>query len=385
MPAYPTPSIVQGTPVPIEASSVSAVRVDGCAPSEKPKVLESDAAMSALKQQHDWMWSHGLSATVARSVAAHPLRIVVLDNSGSMGASDGKRLVHHSGSMKTLQCTRWQELADDAVSLAKMSEALVARTDFMVLNPAPGLNAMSVCTDAFAGGIRPRGATGSSRTLQRALETNGPRGSTPLTEAVMSVVSMIEPVAPRLRADGQAVAVLICTDGLPNDQHTFLQAMRLLQTLPVWCVVRLITDDDAVVDYWNDLDKALEAPLEVLDDVRGEALEVAKLNPWLTYAPPLHMARLFGLPDKLFDALDEQALLPSQISAFVQMLLGCDELPEPELQPAAFLEAVSVALRSQPPAYDPRSGRMKPWLDLRALERALHRRGQPPGLDCAIM
>ena len=91
MPAYPTPSIVQGTPVPIEASSVSAVRVDGCAPSEKPKVLESDAAMSALKQQHDWMWSHGLSATVARSVAAHPLRIVVLDNSGSMGASDGKR------------------------------------------------------------------------------------------------------------------------------------------------------------------------------------------------------------------------------------------------------------------------------------------------------
>jgi len=343
---------------------------------EKPKTLSKTAAAAVL-QQNDSQWASGLCHTTAESVQAHPLRIVILDNSGSMRAADGKKLVFHGGSYKSIGCSRWQELVADVRGIAMMSDVLGARTDLHLLNPVPSFNALSLKTDAYDGGIAPVGRTVDVPELERLLDRINPGGTTPLTESVMSIVSMITPMAPRLRASGQSVAVLICTDGMPNDKNSFVQAMRVLQTLPVWCVVRLCTDEDAVVDFWNDLDRQLEAPLEVLDDVHGEASEVYTFNSWLTYAPPLHMARLFGLHEKLFDALDEQALMPSQIRTFIQLLFGLSDLPEPELDRPGFVEAVRQALQEQPLAYDSRSRRMKPWIDLRKLEHAL-----TPGVRC---
>ena len=36
--------------------------------------------------------------------------------------------------------------------------------------------------------------------------------------------------------------------------------MRPLQNLPVWVVVRLCTDEDSVVDYWNKVDEVSQPP-----------------------------------------------------------------------------------------------------------------------------
>ena len=106
-----------------------------------------------------------------------------------------------------------------------------------------------------------------------------PRGLTPLAAATNLITAKIVPMAPGLMMKNQRVCVVIATDGQPTDEG-FQAALGRLQALPVWVVVRICTDDDSVIDYYNDLDAEMEAPMEVLDDLLGEAHEVCQLNRW---------------------------------------------------------------------------------------------------------
>jgi hypothetical protein len=50
--------------------------------------------------------------------------------------------------------------------------------------------------------------------------------------------------------------------------------MRPLQQLPVWVVIRLCTNEDRMVEYWNNIDSAIELNMDVIDDPLGEATEI---------------------------------------------------------------------------------------------------------------
>ena len=54
----------------------------------------------------------------------------------------------------------------------------------------------------------------------------------------------------------------------------------------------------------------------------------------------------------------------------VERLLGCDELPEPEIDVDAFVEGVQRAQAGIEPVYNPLSGRMAPWVLTDQLKRA---------------
>lgn len=318
----------------------------------------------------------GLCNALRSSLESFPLRIWVVDNSGSMASGDGARFVNQ----RKIRATRWAELGDTVMEMGELSTILGVRTDFHFLNPPSGGTQYASVGPDSADGLIPMAQQVDLNGL-KALMAKSPSGGTPLDQTVNNICKTIEPKAEKLRARGQKVVVVIATDGMPNSSPKFLEAMQRLQKLPVWVVCRLCTSEDSIVDYYSNLDKNLESPLEVLDDICGEAAEIKKVNPFMAYGPQLHQLREWGLPEKLFDLLDEAPMIPSQIKTFIEFVLGCKPLPEPEVDQAAFVAAVQDALRGAPTTFDPLKLRQVPWVDVSALQKQINGGGG----GCCVM
>lgn len=88
-----------------------------------------------------------------------------------------------------------------------------------------------------------------------------------------------------------------------------------MSRLPVSLIIRLCTDDDSVVNFYNDLDNEEEFALDVIDDWESEAKEIRQAgNNWFTYSQALHLVREAGINIRLFDLMDEQRFRAMQIS-----------------------------------------------------------------------
>jgi hypothetical protein len=140
---------------------------------------------------------------------------------------------------------------------------------------------------------------------------------------------------------------------------------RLMTELSVSVVIRLTTDDDEVVGYYNDIDENLELPMDIVDDIESEAKEIRGCgNGWLPYSPLLHRIREGGTFVKLFDLLDERRLTPTEVSIFSQLLLRNEgDAPLPR-SAEDFCAALEEAVDDAPSVYDPLRRRMVPPIDV---------------------
>lgn len=296
-----------------------------------------------IKQLMDQGYTRGLSTSLANTIKNFPLRIWVVDNSGSMQATDGHRFVEtkRTQDVKVVDCSRWNEIKDCIEYHAQMAAALEAPTTFRMLNdPACGPNSQQfgVAEDS----LEPRVLQEEVDRAITIMKTAQPGGVTPLIQHIQEIELAVRELEPQLRADGCRVAIILATDGLPTDsrgygggaiQRQFVEALRGLEGLPVWVVVRLCTDEENVVSFYNDLDGQLELSLEVLDDFLEEAKEVNEHNPWLNYALPLHRLREMGYHHRIFDMMDERPFTHEELREYCSLLLversPSDELPDP--------------------------------------------------------
>ena len=204
---------------------------------------------------------------------------------------------------------------------------------------------------------------------------------TPLTEHVLEIRDNVLQMRDQLMDAGQKVAIILATDGLPSDnfgvsnqttRQQFESALRSLEGLPVWVVVRLCTDEDDVVEYYNNLDSQLELSLEVLDDFIGEAKEVYEMNKWLNYALPLHRIREMGFSHRLFDLLDERPFTLDEVKQFMTLLFGADKMgqvPDPQIDFKGFMDQLWIIVNSEGNQWNPISKRMAPWVDMKKLKK----------------
>merc|ERR1719393_391334 len=203
-----------------------------------------------------------------------------------------------------------------------------------------------------------------------------PGGLTPLKDRLEEIYQRIRAQHAELAQNGQRIVLVIATDGLPTSNHSAVSSdlhrrelvqilNRLGFELSVFMVIRLTTDDDNVVDYYNQVDAELELPLEVIDDIKSEAKEIqSQGNAWLTYSPLLHKIREGGTFVKLLDVLDERRLTPIEVSMFVQLLLRREQ-DEPMPRCAEdFCHALADSVEGSPLVYDPITGCMEPAIKM---------------------
>lgn len=309
----------------------------------------------------------GLQDEVLKSTAEFAKRYWIIDNSGSMVSGDGNAFVEsesptHSG---MVGCSRWQELIQSLKWAGNLAIDMQSPLQIFPLNPVHGCNQ---CVSLGNG--RPQ----EERQQLSSLCSSSPSGRTPICAQIRAVVRCIKSQEQALRHNGQQVVVTIATDGLSTDGEVE-EALAPLEHLPVWCVIKLCTDEEQVVNFWNNIDAQLEIDMEVLDDLEEEAKEVHEMNGWLTYNLLLHRVREWGSSSKLLDMLDEVKFTKAQAHELVGLVLGseaAEALPPPALDIASFVKEAGSQAAALAKVWDPISKEQKPWFSAAALGSQFH-------------
>mmetsp|Transcript_24370 Transcript_24370/g.52542 ORF Transcript_24370/g.52542 Transcript_24370/m.52542 type:complete len:415 (-) Transcript_24370:176-1420(-) len=327
-------------------------------------------------------YTRGLSTSLAQTIKRFPLRIWVVDNSGSMQNTDGHRFVEtkRTQDIKVVNCSRWNEIKDCIEYHAQMASALEAPTTFRMLNdPSCGPNSQQF--GIAENSLDPRVLQEEVDRAITIMKTAQPGGVTPLIQHIEEIRQSVKELEPQLRADGCRVSIILATDGLPTDesgyggaaiQQRFLEALRGLEGLPVWVVIRLCTDEEKVVEFYNGLDSQLELSMEVLDDFLEEAIEVHEHNPWLNYALPLHRLREMGYHHRVFDMMDERPFTHEELREYCSLVLldsPSDELPDPSADWKEFSKTIKTLSAKQKGQWNPIKKKVTPWIDVKKMDK----------------
>lgn len=319
----------------------------------------------------------GLATQLAQEDRRIGLRIYLLDNSGSMCNYDGKLLEEQPGGRLQMRgCSRWEEICSFARDHARWNLSTGVPAEFMLLNGASRAAGVApVEGQDFVRVERSRPAAVDD--LDRLLRNTPPRGGTPITQRLREIGALIAAEAHSLASKGQIVYLTLATDGLPTTlqgqddcQNMVEELKRMANSLPLQMVIRLCTDDVKVVEFYNRIDEEYELPLDILDDFAGEAQEIAAAgNGFFTYTPIIHRIREAGTLFKLLDSVDEQRFNETEVRRFVELLSPSDLAAAPSHRD--FVQKVLELLRHSKSVFDPISGRMQPFLNIRQIKRSL--------------
>lgn len=144
-----------------------------------------------------------------------------------------------------------------------------------------------------------------------------PNGGTPLLRTLSLVQNELANINGRKK-------LVIITDGESSDGD-ITNIIKTIQNNNVSITVRLCTDNDRIVNYWNRIDSDLEINLDIIDSFHDERKEVNKFNPRINYTLELHKFRELGVLRNEFDHIDERMLSPTD-ETFIKSLVGANPI-----------------------------------------------------------
>ncbi len=256
------------------------------------------------------------------------------------------------------KCSRWDELVDTLNFHVSFSQTSLTPCVFHLLNASHAVRVGMTKNDD------------EDVVLLRSALLEKPSGHTPLCRHIREVIIAIQEVEGQLRAAGQKACVVICTDGESSDGDV-REALRPLKQLPACIILRLCTNEQRIIDYWNNVDQELGLNMDVLDDLANEAKEIYLANPWLTYALPFHRMREFGVTLDEFDALDERLLKRRDMGRVCRLIYGPSLDPYMDMRTdwADFVTGVRQGNNAMHKVWSPGDGRMRDWIDVFTLQR----------------
>ena len=265
-------------------------------------------------------WPDGLQDTLIASLNRIPVRFFILDDSSSMNACDGKKFLSLSRTfpvqattlkdavlewfydivqkvmpvstlMQTDGLMRWEELEDCVIFHAELSKVSFDLnhphfTCFAFLNDPPGR-----LHDYQIGGVgssRAKNYTNLTSLKARlnqektVLSLNKSTKKSPLCKKLKEVAIAIKIWRENIRMqdpyDNYPISVTLLTDGEPDgddgSKDDLYEVMRSLENDNVIINVRLCTNEDKILEFYNDIDKRLtlssNITIDVLDDLESE-------------------------------------------------------------------------------------------------------------------
>lgn len=241
------------------------------------------------------------------------VRYIILDDSGSMVFEDGKldernlteeekglvnvKNVDRYGFIKS---TRWRELIHTVKMIVNILERANIKMIVVLLNS-------DTCFEINE-------TINNKQYLFDTLEKINCTRLTPLCQNINKFLLY--------KAKNPAnYSLIIITDGESSDGDMKI-AMRPLENIDILVTVKLCTNSDRLLNYWNDIDKNLEFNIDIIDDFVSESREVSSVNSWINYNQILHSFKLLGCNTRKIDFLDEKPLSQEEKLKFINEVFG---------------------------------------------------------------
>ena len=341
----------------------------------------------------------GLASLILEHSMDHPIRLWLVDNRGTMHKSDG-HLVSQSIKQKveTVDCTRWEEITSTILWHAEMAAWCQTPMAIRLLHD-PGVQVGPQQVGVSAS--KHYSSKEEVERLRNLLNKTRPNGLTsPLYLHMKQLFPSIQQLVPILDQTHKRITLCVCTDSIPTDEdgeehpgmiQEFLVTLQQLVNWPVQVVIRLSTDEERVVQFYQNLfaeHTNLANHLQVLDDYVSECYQVQKHNPWLHYGYPLHLCREEGIRISVLEALSVRPLLPIELCQLVSLIFGViipRETHDPEGHFAEFRKLVVSLNRDAIPLWNPLKKKFVPWIDVKKMDKMHNSTTSNSGDKCSIM